>query len=200
MMIFEPAWKTYICGTQEPIFTPEECNLIIQLGRNEKMIEGKISHLKPKNKKEIRGGRMNTDVRTSHISWIPFRKMVPLYKKLEATMLRSNSNHFNFDGMQITEEAQYTEYEEGGFYNWHMDSDPVMINEPPVRKISMSLLLSPENEFEGGDLELMEQGKVVHLKQGYAVFFASFLSHRVKPVTRGNRKSLVMWFGGPPLR
>ena len=68
-----------------------------------------------------------------------------------------------------------------------------------VRKISMTLLLSPEDQFEGGDLELMspEESK---LKQGHAICFASFLNHRVAPVTRGVRQSLVMWFGGTPFR
>ena len=47
--------------------------------------------------------------------------------------------------------------------------------------------------------EFTENNKV-KLIQGQAVFFASFIKHRVAPVTRGVRKSLVMWFGGPPLR
>ena len=64
----------------------------------------------------------------------------------------------------------------------------------------MTLLLSPLNEFEGGELELMDNNKGVKLVQGQAVFFASFIPHRVKPVTRGERKSLVMWFGGPSFR
>jgi PKHD-type hydroxylase len=64
----------------------------------------------------------------------------------------------------------------------------------------MTLLLSPENEFEGGDLELMKEGKAAKLKQGQAIFFASFIRHRVTPVIRGNRKSLVMWFGGTPFK
>ena len=96
--------------------------------------------------------------------------------------------------------AQYTEYPEGGFYDWHVDNDVNMQHEPPVRKISMTCLLSPESEFEGGDLELMKEGKVAKIKQGQAVFFASFIRHRVKPVTKGNRKSLVMWFGGTPFK
>ena len=86
--------------------------------------------------------------------------------------------------MQITELAQYTEYPEGGFYDWHMDNDIACLHEPPVRKISMTCLLSPESEFEGGDLELMSEGKAAKLKQGQAVFFASFIRHRVKPVTK----------------
>ena len=64
----------------------------------------------------------------------------------------------------------------------------------------MTLLLSPENEFEGGDLELGKSGNVAKLKQGHAIFFASFIRHRVKPVTRGRRQSLVMWFGGTPFK
>ena len=42
--------------------------------------------------------------------------------------------------------------------------------------------------------------KTAKLKQGQAIFFASWLQHRVKPVTRGERKSLVMWFGGPSFK
>jgi len=60
--------------------------------------------------------------------------------------------------------------------------------------------LSPDSEFEGGDLELMAEGKVGKIKQGQIVFFASFIRHRVKPVIRGTRESLVMWFGGTPFK
>ena len=55
------------------------------------------------------------------------------------------------------------------------------------------------SEFEGGDLELMDEVNC-KLKQGHAICFASFLNHRVKPVTRGIRQSLVVWFGGTPFR
>jgi PKHD-type hydroxylase len=126
--------------------------------------------------------------------------MNDMYKDIEKFMKTTNGNHFGFDGMQITEMAQYTEYPEGGFYDWHVDNDVNFLHEPPVRKISMTLLLSPNNEFEGGDLELMKEGKAAKLKQGHAIFFASFIRHRVTPVIRGNRKSLVMWFGGTPFK
>jgi PKHD-type hydroxylase len=81
-----------------------------------------------------------------------------------------------------------------------MDTDVTMYNEPPVRKISMTCLLSPEDQFEGGDLELMAPGKKAKLKQGHAIIFASFLNHRVAPVTKGVRQSLVVWFGGEPFK
>ncbi len=54
--------------------------------------------------------------------------------------------------------------------------------------------------LEGGYLEVRSEGKVAKIKQGHAVVCASFIRHRVKPVIRGHRKSLVMWFGGTPFK
>jgi len=194
-MITEPRWKSYIVETTTPIFTPEQCKMIIAAGRAEPKQDAYVG-----NKQGIKGGVLDTKTRTSHISWIPFSKMTDMYKDIDRIMQATNRNHFGFDGMQITEMAQYTEYPEGGFYEWHVDNDVNCAHEPPVRKISMTCLLSPESEFEGGDLELMAEGKIAKIKQGHAVFFASFIRHRVKPVTRGRRQSLVMWFGGTPFK
>ena len=194
-MITEPRWKSYIVETTQPIFTPEQCKMIIAAGRAEPRNDAGVG-----NAKGTKGGVVDTKTRTSHISWIPFKKMADMYKEIEQIMKTTNGNHFGFDGMTITEMAQYTEYPEGGFYEWHVDNDVNMQHEPPVRKISMTCLLSPESEFEGGDLELMAEGKIAKIKQGHAVFFASFIRHRVKPVTRGRRQSLVMWFGGTPFK
>ena len=68
------------------------------------------------------------------------KKMTDMYKDIEKIMKTTNGNHFGFEGMQITEMAQYTEYPEGGFYDWHVDNDVNCANEPPVRKISMTIL------------------------------------------------------------
>ena len=192
MILYEPKWKSLIVETTTPIFTPEQCQLIINAGRSEPQQTAQVGG--------VAGGTVDTKTRTSHISWIPFSKMPEMYKVIENIMLKTNSNHFGFDGMRLTEPAQYTEYPTGGFYDWHIDSDVNCANEPPVRKISMTCLLSPENEFEGGGLELMSDGKIVRPKQGQAIFFASFIRHRVIPISRGIRKSLVMWFGGPSFR
>ena len=195
MMITEPRWKSYIVQTSSPMFTPLQCKMVIEAGREEPRNDAQVG-----SGEGIKGGVIDTKTRTSHISWIPFSKMPEMYKQIEKTMLQTNGNHFGFDGMRLTELAQYTEYPEGGFYDWHVDNDVNCENEPPVRKISMTCLLSPENEFEGGDLELIKEGQAVKLKQGQAVFFASFIRHRVAPVTKGVRRSLVMWFGGTPFK
>jgi len=192
MTYTEPKWKSLIVETTGPIFTPEQCQLIINAGRSEPVQMGEVGG--------GGNGTIDTKTRTSHISWIPFNKLPEMYKTLENVMHRTNNNHFGFEGMQITEQAQYTEYPAGGFYDWHIDSDVVGINEPPVRKISMTCLLSHESEFEGGGLELMSDGKIARPKQGQAIFFASYIRHRVIPITKGIRKSLVMWFGGPSFK
>ena len=194
-MITEPRWKSYVVETTSPIFTPKQCEMIIAAGRAEPKQNAGVG-----NREGIKGGKVDTKTRTSHISWIPFKKMTDMYKDIERIMKTTNGNHFGFDGMTISEMAQYTEYPEGGFYEWHVDNDINFEHEPPVRKISMTCLLSPESEFEGGDLELTKPGNVAKLKQGHAIFFASFIRHRVTPVIRGNRKSLVMWFGGTPFK
>jgi len=192
MIITEPKWKSLIVETTGPIFTPEQCQLIINAGRSEPVQNGQVGG--------GTAGVVDTKTRTSHISWIPFNKMPEMYSTLEQIVNKTNNNHFGFEGVKITEQAQYTEYPAGGFYDWHIDSDIVGMNEPPVRKISMTCLLSHESEFEGGGLELMSDGKIARPKQGQAIFFASYIRHRVIPITKGVRKSLVMWFGGPSFK
>ena len=189
--ITEPRWKSYVVETTTPVFTPEQCNKIIETGRSQPKTTGTVG---------LSDNVRDDKTRLSHVSWIPFGMLEPMYRQLETVMHRTNLNNFGFDGMQLTEQAQYTEYSDGGYYNWHIDSSVSCEKEPPVRKISMSLLLNHESEFEGGELELVEPNKKVFIKQGQAIFFASFLSHRVTPVTKGVRKSLVVWFGGTPFR
>ena len=193
MIPTEPIWKSYIVETTEPIFTPQQCQMVIDKGMSLKSENAKIGMGRP-------GGGYDSKKRITTISWIPFKDMPEMYKDIEATMLKANNNHFGFEGMQLTEPGQFTHYLTGGFYEWHMDNDVVGKHQPPVRKISMTLLLSDPSTFEGGELEFMSKGKRVKLKQGQAIFFASWLQHRVKPVTQGERKSLVMWFGGPSFK
>ena len=187
----EPYWKCYVVMTTRPVLTPQQCDEFIRIGQSER----KFKHAIDK-------------VRKSNVSWIPFDKARNTYNIIIDWMQNVNINHFAFDNMQLSEPGQYTEYSKGDFYNWHVD---IGINAAPmsiVRKISMSLLLNDPKEFEGGELEMFSRslsddptGNLVQpLKQGQALFFASFQVHRVRPITSGKRKALVMWFGGTPLK
>ena len=190
----EPIWKSYIVETIGPIFTPQQCQLVINKGINLKKEEAKVGM------GQRPDGGYDPKKRITTISWIPFKEMPEMYRDIEKTMLQVNNNHFGFQGMRLTEPGQFTHYLTGGFYEWHMVNDVTGMKQPPVRKISMTLLLSDPSTFEGGELEFMSEGKTAKLKQGQAIFFASWLQHRVKPVTQGERKSLVMWFGGPSFK
>jgi PKHD-type hydroxylase len=66
----------------------------------------------------------------------------------------------------------------------------------------MSVLLTNPDEYEGGDLELWPGGEIkrVERKQYTMTIFPSCIMHRVTPVTKGVRKSLVFWVGGTPYR
>jgi len=191
MIITEPKWKSYVVETIGPIFTAKLCKEIIDLSSTLKKEQGTI------NRKEVRDYDKNH--RHSTISWIAFNKMQPMYDDLIYLIQKINRNHFGFSNIQITEKAQVSEYSKGQFYHWHTDNTIDMDTEPPVRKLSMTLLLNDPSEFEGGNLEIAGK-KMSHMKQGHAAIFASFLQHRVTPVTKGVRKSLVVWFNGEPFK
>ena len=157
MIITEPKWKSWVVETTTSLFTPDQCQKIIDAGRRQKPQQASVGMGRPQ-------GGVDTKKRTTTISWIPFKEMEPMYNDINIFIQKANKNHFGFGDIQITEQAQFTEYPEGGFYDWHMDTDVNMQYEPPVRKISMTLLLSPENQFEGGNLELMAPGKKVNLR------------------------------------
>ena len=190
MIITEPRWKSYVVETLGPIFTTELCKEIIDLSSTLKKEQGKIFN-KEVGEQERR--------RQSTVRWLPFNKMQPMYDELSDLVQKINRNHFGFSNIQITEEAQVSEYSKGQFYHWHTDSSIDMNTEPPVRKLSMTLLLNDSSEFEGGNLEIAGK-KMSPMKQGHAAIFASFLQHRVTPVTKGVRKALVVWFNGEPFK
>ena len=194
MLYREPRWKSYIVKTSQPILTPEQCSELIAVGQKEPQIESSIGDKNKPNHKH----------RKSNISWIPFSQQ-SFYQIMEGWLQVTNNNFFGFDNIRITEPCQYSEYSKDGFYDWHMDSNITMEDMPTVRKISLTLLLSDPKDFEGGELEIFSgsfdnRDNKIDLKQGHGIFFASFIPHRVAPVIKGNRKSLVMWFGGPSLK
>ena len=194
MIPTEPTWRSYIAETINPVFTLKQCQMVIDKGMSLKKEAAAVGMGRPK------GSGVDTKKRITTISWIHLKAMPEMYRDIERTMLQANNNHFGFEGMQLTEFGQFTHYHTGGFYDWHTDNDVLGKHQPPVRKISMTLLLSDPSTFEGGDLEFMDDKKVAKLRQGQAIFFASWLRHRVKPVTKGERQSMVMWFGGPSFK
>lgn len=139
----------------------------------------------------------DTEVRNSKIKWINLdENSMWVYEKLMNFASVANNNIWGFDLHSIIDSIQYTEYPEGGgHYDWHVDIGPGSINH---RKISIVVQLSDSSEYEGGELEIWSGGQFKQIPKikGCVVLFPSFLLHRVTPVTKGLRKSVVLWAGG----
>ena len=192
MILTEPRWKSYIITSNEPVFSPEQCEDIIRVGKSLPQEDAATGHTGT--------GKKNYKVRKTDIVWIPFNRMPEMYRTLEYWGTKVNSNHFGFDGIQLREMAQFSQYSKNHHYGWHTDSSFHMEKEPPVRKISMVTMLNNPKDFKGGELQIVNDKEILTLKQGYAVFFASFIAHRVLPVKKGIRLSMPLWFTGPPLK
>ncbi len=143
--------------------------------------------------------------RKSQIKWIPNDTSFSwLYELLHQYFVKANSS-FGFEIVGTNDIIQYTEYnsQEKGHYDWHTDLSPYENN---YRKLSLTIQLSDPDEYEGGDLELAFDGStqknttIVPKEKGYISIFPSFTPHRVTPVTKGIRKSLVWWVGGIPFK
>jgi len=136
-------------------------------------------------------------IRKSEIKWMHSDdKSFWVYEKIGQYIQEANNELWKFDLHSIIDSIQYTVYYEGGgHYDWHIDIGPNPINH---RKVSCTIQLSDPNEYEGGDLEIWTGGafKTIERKQGCAIIFPSFLMHRITPITKGIRKSLVLWVGG----
>lgn len=145
-------------------------------------------------------------VRRSDVCWLKFDDPEPLHRGTAQFLLsaigQANQDFFRFELADL-EPIQLTHYrgEVGGTYDWHQDAYFHGDNNL-VRKLSMVVQLSPPEEYEGGGLELQVSNNrvVVPAELGLAVFFPAPTLHRVVPVTRGNRRSLVAWARGPNFR
>lgn len=182
-----PAEESWLTGFAEDVFTSEECKRIIEIGKK-KLVNAKLGD-----------DTINTEVRDSLINWIlPEDDTMWIFEKLETTVINVNANLFKFDITGFAEGFQFTEYNApGGHYTAHIDRMNIGSS---IRKLSVTLQLTDPSEYEGGELEILtnlEIPEIAPKKQGTAFFFNSHLLHRVKPVTKGTRHSLVAWVTGP---
>lgn len=146
-------------------------------------------------------GPADTTIRSSSVKWIPkTNEWQWLYTKLFNMAIEANNTLWHFDLFTALDSIQYTEYyaAEGGHYGWHQDIGPGPMSK---RKVSITVQLSDTDEYEGGDLELFKGGDPNQADKaprgkGVVFIFPSFMMHRVTPVTKGTRRSFVLWVGG----
>lgn len=148
-------------------------------------------------------GQINEKIRNSVISWIEPEGW--LSEKLEYIARQLNGKYFGLDLWGFGESFQYTTYKYDKkrktkqHYDWHMDQGP---SEGPPRKLSLVLQLSDPSEYEGGNLEIMtgNSSQSCRKEKGLIYAFPSYIMHRVSPVTKGIRRTLVVWISGPKFR
>jgi len=201
------------------VLTPKFCDEVIDYANRQKeemAITGGYERSKggkPLSKEEIKDmkRKRNSDLVWLDDTWI--------YKEVHPYIHEANkAAGWNYE-WDRSESCQFTKYKLNQYYDWHCDSwDKPYKKEGPdngkIRKLSMTCQLTDGSEYEGGELEfdfrnysphMREEAK--HLKQateilpkGSVIVFPSFVWHRVKPVTKGTRYSLVMWNLGYPFK
>ena len=184
---------TITCPTYfENCFTSDEIQEILNLQNVFELKQSKITstHI--------------IDYRISENFWIPKNnvKYKWIYDRLIKYISIANKN-YKFNLSILNDDIQFAIYrsEKNGNYSWH---DDMVKNEEfnTIRKLSLSVQLSNEHDYEGGELEIVNAPNnfIAPKKIGTIIVFPSFLIHRVTPVTKGNRISLVLWIDGPPFK
>jgi hypothetical protein len=120
-----------------------------------------------------------------------------IFDRIAAATGTANRDYYKYNVLGITHSLQLLHYkgDENGHYDWHIDAGP---GPSCTRKISVVVPLNNPQEFEGGVLDINNNGTLVTAPQapGTMILFPSFTPHRVNPVTKGDRWSLVSWVHG----
>ncbi len=143
--------------------------------------------------------------RKGSVGWLPLNESNKwIYSRLLSITEEANNSLWKFDLTGFWEDCQYTTYEasskkDGDFYDYHLDIDG---SYGVQRKISIVVQLSDQEDYEGGELELKtsKNSYVADKSKGSILLFPSFCLHKVHPVTRGKRNSLVLWVSGMPFK
>ena len=186
---FDEKDEVQLYAIKKNVISSEECKKIIEIAKNKSLEKGVVFDSKKfKNERE------------SNICWLDQNDNLNwLFTKIAQTFLEINKLCFRFDLNGISESLQFTNYKApSGRYGKHIDRGGA----GPVRKLSMSIQLTDSNEYEGGELVLHDSEKptIMDKEQGSLIVFPSYILHEVKPITKGERNSLVCWVTGKPFR
>ena len=147
------------------------------------------------NDKDVRDDSM----RRTDIIWV--KEKTELFDLVFSYIVSANMQAWNYD-LSGMENVQIGRYEIGGHYDWHIDYNQIC-SEGFQRKLSCSIQLTDENEYEGGDLmleDVMGLQYTMPKKQGSIIVFPSITKHKITPITSGTRFSAVSWMRGPAFR
>jgi PKHD-type hydroxylase len=188
----------------EKALSKDMCEQIKKFALNKREQQLGLTGGKQENSKKITKKKKEElfKIRNSNVVWL---RDEWLYLMLHPYMHTANQNAgWNFHWTH-SESIQFTIYKEKQFYTWHTDMG---LETQFNRKLSMSVQLDDPKDYEGGDLlfDIRDQigdnhpSRIVNQpelrQQGTIIVFPSFVYHKVTPVTKGTRHSLVMWSYG----
>ena len=142
-------------------------------------------------------------LKSSSVKIIYWKQVKHLFSDLMDHINYANRAHFGYDLYPMSDVSGcnfnvYSEKNRGG-YEWHYDESR---SESSDIKLTIVVNLS-DGKYEGGQLEMFRNQSmmVTELDEpGSVVMFRSPLSHRVSPVTKGERKTLVFFMVGPSFK
>lgn len=171
---------------------PIVCQAIIKRGLQLEIVDAEVG-----NNLEEDEGKVDHSVRNSQVGFFSADTDAWLFHLLWGYMLKANINaKWNFD-IYGQQPPQFTTYEKDFFYDFHEDGT---FHQDGMRKLSITIILSDPTHYDGGEFVFENGGDVISKNQGTIIAFPSFIRHRVNPVTKGIRYSLVNWFDGPAFK
>lgn len=171
------------------LLTGEECDRIVALAREHGTVKGGTGEAMDE-----------SDVRSSDICFLwPDDNTAWVFQRLQQLAEQLNRS-YQFDLRGLFEGVQIAHYDgsAGGHYDWHMDLGTGPFS---ARKLTLAVQLSDPESYQGGEVEFTSARLQPEAqRQGAAVIFPSYMTHRVKPVTEGERWSMVCWISGDAFR
>ena len=186
---------------RENFLSGDECDKIIEELDTEDLEDGQLVG-------DYEEGIINKNVRRTLNKDIIFDRYkkpfddTNLFNRVESALKIANIQYFNYD-VEGIDKLRFLKYGIGGRYEWHTDYGR---HECSMRKLTGIIQLSDSNDYEGGDFEfgLTDTEGSGLLKgnrdKGCLLVFPSFLSHRVVPLTKGKRYSIITWLEGNTFR
>jgi len=92
---------------------------------------------------------------------------------------------------------KFNRYEAGEHYGAHIDNAIMDIPDSGGMRLradlSMTVFFSQPEEYDGGELRVLDSNVAVKLPAGHAILYPATSLHEVTPVTRGARISSFLW-------
>ena len=176
----------------EGCFTVDECKDIVRLAEEKGVETGNVS-----DPGSSEGSAVVKGLRNSEVAWLVREQRTKwIFERIDAVIREVNEAYkFDLTGYNMIQIARYSE---GNYYDWHLDIGKKLSS---TRKLSVTVQLSDPADYDGGELDLFSFVRENPTRTiGSIIVFPSFLNHRVAPVTRGVRWSLVAWVCGLPVR